>query len=66
MKKLTHTWQKSTRSDNSGPYCVEVRRNATGGVDLRDSKNPAGPVLSFTEGEWEAFRAGVTDGEFQI
>jgi len=31
---------------------------------MRDSKNPGGPVLAFTEAEWRAFIAGVKDGEF--
>jgi hypothetical protein len=33
-------------------------------VVMRDSKNPAGPILYFTEAEWDAFVAGVKDGEF--
>ncbi|MEV6149784.1 DUF397 domain-containing protein [Nonomuraea sp. NPDC052129] len=31
---------------------------------MRDSKDPDGPVLSFTPDEWRAFTAGVKDGEF--
>ncbi|MGE5290469.1 MAG: DUF397 domain-containing protein [Micromonosporaceae bacterium] len=31
---------------------------------MRDSNNPDGPVLAFTEDEWRAFIAGVKDGEF--
>jgi hypothetical protein len=31
---------------------------------MRDSKNPDGPKLYFTPAEWEAFRLGVLDGEF--
>jgi len=31
---------------------------------IRDSKNPDGPKLYFTPAEWEAFRLGVIDGEF--
>ncbi|WP_433622794.1 DUF397 domain-containing protein [Nocardia sp. CA-120079] len=30
----------------------------------QDSKNPTGPALTFAPGEWDAFTAGVTDGEF--
>jgi hypothetical protein len=33
-------------------------------IVMRDSKNPDGPVLYFTEAEWEAFIGGVKDGEF--
>jgi hypothetical protein len=31
---------------------------------VRDSKNPDGPVLTFTTREWKAFREGVKGGEF--
>jgi Domain of unknown function (DUF397) len=31
---------------------------------VRDSKNPGGPVLRFTQGEWRAFITGVMAGEF--
>jgi hypothetical protein len=33
-------------------------------IVMRDSKKPEGPVLYFTEAEWEAFIEGVKDGEF--
>lgn len=29
-----------------------------------DSKEPDGPILTFTPGEWNAFIKGVKDGEF--
>ena len=32
--------------------------------EMRDAKDPDGPVLIFTPAEWEAFRLGVLDGEF--
>jgi hypothetical protein len=35
-------------------------------VAVRDSKDPAGPVLTFTAPEWSAFLAGVRDGEFDL
>lgn len=31
---------------------------------LRDSKDPNGPKLAFATVEWDAFIAGVRDGEF--
>jgi len=37
-----------------------------GAIAVRDSKNPAGPVLVFTPAEWDAFVAGAKDGEFDI
>lgn len=31
---------------------------------MRDSKDPAGPRLYFTESEWDAFARGMKDGAF--
>ncbi len=47
------------------PWCVEVAKNS-GGVQVRDSKNPSGSILSFNKEEWNAFLAGVKNGEFDI
>lgn len=60
------SWRKSGRSN--GGYgdqteCVEVAELA-GRVVMRDSKNPAGPVLTFTHVEWRAFLGGMRGGEF--
>jgi hypothetical protein len=55
------TWRKSTYSVNNG--CVEVAF-VDGQVAVRDSKNPSGPVLLFSEREWTAFVDGVRTGEF--
>ncbi|MCP2339971.1 MULTISPECIES: DUF397 domain-containing protein [Actinomadura] len=33
-------------------------------VVMRSAKDDDGPVLYFTEAEWDAFVAGVKDGEF--
>ncbi|MER7589434.1 DUF397 domain-containing protein [Micromonospora sp. NPDC127501] len=48
-------WRKSTRSNGSGGNCVEVAGNLPGLVAVRDSKDPAGPVLVFAPGAWRAF-----------
>jgi hypothetical protein len=64
-------------SYSSSGNCVEVSGVASAGepltkdghsvvVAIRDSKNQAGPMLHFTRGEWEAFIAGVKDGEFDL
>jgi hypothetical protein len=54
-------WKTATAS--GGGNCVEVGRSGDE-VLVRDSKDPAGPVLHFTADEWRAFLAGVRDGEF--
>jgi Domain of unknown function (DUF397) len=55
-------WIKSSHSFSNG-NCVEVQREDTS-VSVRDSKDPSGPVLTFTPDEWKAFTAGCRDGEF--
>ncbi|MBT2229476.1 DUF397 domain-containing protein [Nonomuraea sp. NEAU-A123] len=60
----TATWRKSTRSGPDGGNCVEVAELSGKRRGVRDSKNPSGPALVFTPGEWDAFIGGVKDGEF--
>jgi hypothetical protein len=55
-------WRKSSRSGNNG--CVEVALDPAE-VAVRDSKDRNGPVLRFNAHEWEAFLAGVRNGEFE-
>ncbi|HXP21007.1 MAG TPA: DUF397 domain-containing protein [Streptosporangiaceae bacterium] len=59
-------WRKSSYSGDNGGNCVEVAGNLPGAVAVRDSKDPSGPVLTFTPAEWHAFVAGVRDGEFDL
>jgi hypothetical protein len=56
-------WHKSTLSGANG--CVEVAL-VDDRVAVRDSKNPAGPVLVFSQREWLAFMGGVRAGEFDL
>ena len=59
-------WVKSSASAANG-NCVEVGIfGFVDGVMVRDSKDPDGPVLSFTREEWDAFLAGVRGGEFDL
>jgi hypothetical protein len=58
-------WQKSSRSGPNCDNCVEVAFIG-GAIAVRDSKNPSGPALIFTPGEWDAFVAGAKDGEFDL
>ncbi|HEY2764385.1 MAG TPA: DUF397 domain-containing protein [Pseudonocardiaceae bacterium] len=57
-------WQKSRRSNDGGNGdCIEVVA-LPGRIALRDSKDPAGPVLAFSRSQWHAFLRGVRTGEF--
>jgi hypothetical protein len=55
-------WIKATRSGDRGD-CVEMRCHA-GGVEVRDSKDPHGPVLRFTPSEFAAWLDGAKKAEF--
>jgi hypothetical protein len=57
-------WRKSAKSSVNGG-CVEVADLGEAGVALRDSKNPDGPVLFFTQHEWDCFLDGAEKGEFR-
>lgn len=61
---LPTTWRKSARS-NAGDdqsNCVEVAELPSQ-VAMRDSKDPAGPVLAVTHTEWRAFLGGIRASE---
>ena len=53
----TAAWRKSSHSNPSG-NCLEAAELA-GGVAVRDSRSPDGPVLVFTSALWDAFLRGV-------
>lgn len=54
-------WVKSSLSA-SQDSCVEVAQLSDGSRAVRDSKDPDGPVLRFTAGEWKAFLDGIRPG----
>lgn len=58
---VTTPWRKSSYS-NTGANCVEVARTLRGKVAVRDSKNPEGGELRFSEDEWTTFVAKVRSG----
>ncbi len=56
-------WRKA-RASAAGDNCVEVADLQDGSRAVRDSKDPEGPMLTFTPDEWAAFLVGVKGGEF--
>jgi hypothetical protein len=61
MDLTSALWGKSSYSSNAG-NCVEVAVNLPGVVAVRDSKDPAGPALTFTPAAWHAFTARLRRG----
>ncbi|MGW1225421.1 DUF397 domain-containing protein [Streptomyces sp. NPDC002530] len=59
-------WYTSSYSDNGGA-CVQVAINLapSGTVPVRDSKNPAGPVIALTPAAFTAFVADIKHGGFE-
>ena len=55
------SWKKSTRSASNG--CVEVNL-ALPDVGVRDSKDPASPVVSFAPESWRTFVSQIRAGQF--
>jgi hypothetical protein len=57
-------WRKSSLSSNQ-QACVEVADLHTA-VGVRDSKDPAGPVLTFTRGQVAGLAARIRGGELEL
>ncbi|GAA2984505.1 DUF397 domain-containing protein [Streptosporangium longisporum] len=57
------TWVKSSLSGGNGGECVEVARLSGAWVGVRDSKDPSGPALVLTSGQWAAFTGWVRADE---
>jgi hypothetical protein len=62
--------REEAAKDPNSPEAIALASGAAHKADydrlyvVRDSKDPEGPRLYFTPAEWEAFRLGVLDGEF--
>ena len=54
-----HGWLKPWSGGNGGS-CVEVLKLQDGRIALRQSTDPQGPALVFTETELDVFAAGWT------
>ncbi len=62
-------WRKSSHSGGNGGQCVEVATITTSPEPLcavRDSKNPQGPALTFSPGQWRRFAGRVKAGRFGL
>jgi hypothetical protein len=62
---MQHTdWHKSSYSGGSGENCVEERRALESGavtqIDIRDSKQADGPVITVSPAAWTALVGSVT------
>jgi Domain of unknown function (DUF397) len=62
---LAHAvWRKSTRSGGGNDSnCVEVAYLGDA-IAVRDSRQPAGPVLTFNRAHWSTFIAAAKGNEF--
>jgi hypothetical protein len=65
-------WHKSSHSNGTGGSCVETTvltgytASGSDAIAVRDSKDPRGPVLVFTEVEWCALTARIKNGELDL
>ncbi|WP_406206003.1 DUF397 domain-containing protein [Kitasatospora sp. NBC_01560] len=57
------SWHKSSYS-GAQSNCVEVSDGLGHAIPVRDSKDPAGPVLLFERAAWAAFVRGLRAGDF--
>lgn len=58
-------WRRADGPGDTGQGRIEIAF-VDDLVGMRDSADPEGPVLVFTQAEWDAFVGGVTDGEFDL
>lgn len=56
-------WKKSSYSAANGD-CIEVATTDDEVIAVRDSKDPKGPILSFTKESWASFVAVAQQGGF--
>jgi hypothetical protein len=59
-------WRTSSYSGSNGGNCVEVATLPGRSLAVRDSKNPDGPVLTFSRAEWRSFTAALKLGALDL
>ncbi|GAA1783793.1 DUF397 domain-containing protein [Actinomadura chokoriensis] len=59
------TWRKSSRSNGAGGACVELADMRTH-VKVRDSKDPAGAVLTIPTDQWAEFLHAIKTGTHDL
>lgn len=57
-------WRKSSYSSDTGGDCIEVA-SLPSLTAIRDSKDPEGPVLTFTPAAFTAFVTAATSGNLR-
>lgn len=63
MNNMPLVWRKSSYSGSTN-NCVEIADGLADVVPVRDTKDPAGPALSFTPQAWSAFVAALKQNQF--
>jgi hypothetical protein len=53
------TWRKSSYSSGTDGNCVEVAALPARGRAIRDSKDPDGPVIRLSAGQWAELIKGA-------
>ena len=59
--KSVAQWRKSSHSSHQGGDCVEVAE-MSGGIGVRDSKHPSGPVHTFGKAAFQVFAQALREG----
>ncbi len=59
---LSRAWITSSYSGSEGGNCVQARATGHRSVQVRDSKNPTGPVLTFTTATWNTLITAIKNG----
>ncbi|MGW2044854.1 DUF397 domain-containing protein [Streptomyces sp. NPDC001858] len=52
---MEKSWRRSSYSGDQGGDCVEIAETSAATVAVRDSKNPAGPVIAVRPAVFSAF-----------